>query len=697
MYMKKIFTSFAILIASGFALTAQTQLANGGFESWGGNASPGVSAEPTGWYSNKSGSSVAQLGPQLCYQDNSIVHSGTYSCRVETKSYFGTAVNGAVTTGVIDAPNTTKSNGYIGTVNYSSSTDVRRTAFTGRPDSIVGYYQYTSGGAGEQGKIRVILHNNNYFDPETPTTYHPDPTADKIADALLLTPTSNATTWVRFSLPFSYVSTGNPSYVMINITSSANQLTTITGSKMWVDDISFIYNPPSVAAFTSSAVKCTNSAINFTDQSTNNPTSWSWSFPGGSPSSSTAQNPTVTYTAAGTYTATLQASNGSATAGASQTYTFNVTGTPTLSAPSATFCEGSFPFSLTASGATTYSWSTGATTSSIQVNPSATTNYTVTGTTNGCSASQQVTAFDLSPQVSVSSVTICAGGTATLTASGATSYMWSNSATTSSIVVSPSTPTSYTVTGSAFGCTNTAVGMVDITSSPMITVTTATICAGSTATVTAGGVSSYTWSTGSNNATINVSPTSTTVYTVSGQASGCGASAPVTTTVIVNPIPNVTLGAITGTQCVNFAPITLSGMPPGGTYTGTGVSGNQFSPAAAGAGTFLVTYHYTDPNSCSNFDNKTITVSNCTGIEEASALAASVYPNPVSDLLTVSLGSAAEHCTIEVYDATGKLVLSSEGNGDTMSVNTSQLTKGLYLLKVRTGDSKQMSTKFIKQ
>src|SRR6185503_13413534 len=100
--MKKTFTSFLMLI--GFALTAQTQLANGGFESWGGNASPGISAEPTGWYSNKSGSSVAQLGPQLCYQDNAIVHSGTYSCRVETKSYFGTAVNGAVTTGVIDAP-----------------------------------------------------------------------------------------------------------------------------------------------------------------------------------------------------------------------------------------------------------------------------------------------------------------------------------------------------------------------------------------------------------------------------------------------------------------------------------------------------------------------------------------------------------------------------------------------------------------
>lgn len=685
-----------MLITSGFALTAQTQLANGGFESWGGNASPGISAEPTGWYSNKSGSSVAQLGPQLCYQDNAIVHSGTYSCRVETKSYFGTAVNGAVTTGVIDAPSTNKANGYIGTVNYTTSSDVRRTAFTGRPDSIVGYYQYTSGGAGEQGKIRVILHNNNYFDPETPTTYHADPTADKIADALLITPTSNATTWVRFSLPFTYVSTGNPSYVMINITSSANQLTTVTGSKMWVDDISFIYNPPSAAAFTSSSVKCTNSAISFTDQSTNSPTSWSWSFPGGSPASSTAQNPTVTYATAGTYTATLQSSNGSATAGTPYTYTFNVTGTPSLSAPSATFCEGA-TFSLTASGATTYTWNTGATGASIAVTPTATTVYTVTGENNGCTASIQVGANDLTPPVSVTSVTICAGGTATLNATGATSYMWNTSATTASIAVSPTVPTNYTVTGTALGCTNTAVGMVDITNSPSITVTTATICAGNSASVTAGGVSSYTWSTGSNNATINVSPTSTTVYTVSGQASGCGPSAPVTTTVTVNQLPNVSLAAITGTQCINFTPLTLSGSPSGGSYSGTAVSGNQFSPATAGAGSFVVTYHYTDANSCSSSANQTIYVSNCTGIEEVPTLAASVYPNPVSDLLTIRLSTVAEHCTIEIYDATGKLVLSSEGSGDLMTVNASQFTKGLYLLKLRTGDSRQMATRFIKQ
>lgn len=237
--MKKIFT----ILLSSFALCsfAQTQIANAGFETWG-NTAPGVAGEPTGWYSNKSGSNVAQLSSPICFQDITIKHTGSKSVRVETISYFGTAVNGAVTTGVINAPNTTKSNGYIGTVNYSTPSDDRRLAFTGRPDSLVGYYQYTSGGAAEQGKVTAILHTGDYFDPETPITYHVDPTANKIARALFFTPTSNVTTWTRFSVPFIYTSSATPAYIMVNITSSANQATTISGSKLWIDDLEAIYN-----------------------------------------------------------------------------------------------------------------------------------------------------------------------------------------------------------------------------------------------------------------------------------------------------------------------------------------------------------------------------------------------------------------------------------------------------------------------
>jgi serine protease len=69
-------------------------------------------------------------------------------------------------------------------------------------------------------------------------------------------------------------------------------------------------NLPPVAGFSSNDQNiCTGATINYTDASTNGPTSWNWSFPGGTPSSSTSQNPSVTYNSVGTYNAQLIATN----------------------------------------------------------------------------------------------------------------------------------------------------------------------------------------------------------------------------------------------------------------------------------------------------------------------------------------------------------------------------------------------------
>lgn len=71
---------------------------------------------------------------------------------------------------------------------------------------------------------------------------------------------------------------------------------------------------PPVADFTQSATNVnTGQNISFTDQSTNAPSSWSWSFPGGTPSSSSAQNPNISYNTAGTYSVTLTSTNTSGT------------------------------------------------------------------------------------------------------------------------------------------------------------------------------------------------------------------------------------------------------------------------------------------------------------------------------------------------------------------------------------------------
>lgn len=67
---------------------------------------------------------------------------------------------------------------------------------------------------------------------------------------------------------------------------------------------------PPVADFTANATSIsTSQSVAFSDQSTNTPTSWSWTFEGGTPASSTEQNPTITYNTAGTFDVSLTATN----------------------------------------------------------------------------------------------------------------------------------------------------------------------------------------------------------------------------------------------------------------------------------------------------------------------------------------------------------------------------------------------------
>lgn len=130
----------------------------------------------------------------------------------------------------------------------------------------------------------------------------------------------------------------------------------------------------------------------------------------------------------------------------------------TLTASSSTLCAGS-TITLTAGGALTYSWSTGATTTVIAVSPTISTQYTVTGTgTNSCKDAFTFVATVITPTVSItaSSSTLCSGSTTSLTASGASTYSWNTGATTTVIAVSPTITTVYTATGtSTSGCKDT--------------------------------------------------------------------------------------------------------------------------------------------------------------------------------------------------------------------------------------------------
>lgn len=147
---------------------------------------------------------------------------------------------------------------------------------------------------------------------------------------------------------------------------------------------------------------------------------------------------------------------------------------------------------------------------------------------------------------------ICAGGCASITASGANTYNWSHSLGTSALVnPCPTTTTTYTVTGTSTGCTSTATATVTVNPNPSLSLsaTPAAICSGQNSTLSASGANSYTWQPGGQSGnSIIVNPTTTTVYTVTGTTGSCSSTATVTLT--VNPNPTVNASASPATVCM---------------------------------------------------------------------------------------------------------------------------------------------------
>lgn len=302
-----------------------------------------------------------------------------------------------------------------------------------------------------------------------------------------------------------------------------------------------------------------------------------------------------------------------------------VTVNPVPAAPSisaggtTTFCQGG-SVTLTSSAATGNTWSTGATTQSITVNTSG--NYTVTTTANGCtsnvSATTTVTVNPLPATPTISAggaTTFCAGGNVTLTASAASSWLWSNGATTQSITVNASG--SYTVTiKNANGCSSASSAATTVTVNPLPATPTistggaaTTFCAGGSVTLTSSAATGNTWSTGATTQSITVNASSS--YTVTVASNGCSSTS-AATVVTVNPLPTVTLSQFTAVCSTDAAFSLTGGSPAGGTYSGTGVSGGQFNPVAAGIGSFPIIYSYTNANGCSNTATQSIVVNNCT-------------------------------------------------------------------------------------
>lgn len=234
---------------------------------------------------------------------------------------------------------------------------------------------------------------------------------------------------------------------------------------------------------------------------------------------------------------------------------------------------------LTASGAISYTWSTGALTSTISDTPPSSTSYTLSGSNNyGCTATlaQPVSVGNVSVTIS-GPTNVCAGKTVTLTALGATSYTWSDGSNAQDLIFTPTANTSYSVFGISGNCSNSATKTISYNQNPTVTISgNTTICAGETATLTASGGTTYSWSTGSTATVINVSPVSNTTYTLTGtNAFACSNTSVIS--VASNSVPVINIAATSTAVCLTF-PVTYTASGAG-TYTwnGTGPNTNTFS------------------------------------------------------------------------------------------------------------------------
>jgi uncharacterized repeat protein (TIGR01451 family) len=167
-----------------------------------------------------------------------------------------------------------------------------------------------------------------------------------------------------------------------------------------------------------------------------------------------------------------------------------------------------------------------------------------------------------------------------------------------------------------------------------------------------------------------------------------GCDSILSTTLTVNPLPNVTITNFNpDTVCSTGGTIILpNGTPTGGNYTGSGVGGGNFDPAAAGIGTHDVIYTFTDSNSCINSDTTIINVMLCTAIDESTTdFGIIIYPNPNTGLFTVEKPSDLnKQVIIKLLDVSSKLILEKviQAGQQKIDMDITNYSKGIYYLQL---------------
>ena len=248
----------------------------------------------------------------------------------------------------------------------------------------------------------------------------------------------------------------------------------------------------------------------------------------------------------------------------------------------------------------TFSWTgpgilSSPTNSLISANAAGVYSVMITNTLSGCTMTAQIGMADGIGPLDISNsggnLFLCTPvSPQTLTVSGAGSYTWSPNIAISStlgavVTITPGGSPVYTISGSLGVCSGSTVLGVYVTPSPTVTtaISNTTVCSGAPAYLSAGGNAyAYTWYPGGiNGASVVVTPTATTIYTVSGNYGGCLTNAEVT--VHVNPKPSITVNAVHPYVCIGMS----------NTFSASGAQNITWYPGGIVSNSLVVTPTFT--------------------------------------------------------------------------------------------------------
>jgi len=295
-----------------------------------------------------------------------------------------------------------------------------------------------------------------------------------------------------------------------------------------------------------------------------------------------------------------------------------------------------------------------------------------------------------SPTVTISgNISLCTGYSVNLTASGADTYSWNTGATTSTVTGLASTQFTVVGVSALTGCSASAVSELTLVPAPSLSIAGASsICATNVLSLTASGADTYFWNTGATTPGISATLTSNTTYTLVGTFTANGCTTRVQKTILVNPLPIL---SVTGANTIcagETATITASGAA--GYFWSTG-------PSTASVGL--------SPNTSTTYSVVGVTDAGCTstlivnvylqcvGIKSHAnnSVPVSIYPNPTNGEFTIEMKNGLKK-TVEVIDLTGRIVVVESSDKDKIDFNIRDLANGIYYVKVRT----KMSVEVIK-